>query len=241
MSAPVIGLSTYGRDEKGRFTLYGEYVDAVRAAGGIPVLLPPGERRLGAWLETVDALLLAGGGDLDPVRYDGVRPGTLYDVDEERDASELELVDRAVVSDLPLLCVCRGLQVLNVARGGTLIEHLPDEVGEAVAHRSPERAPVRHPVTVAAGSLLARAMGTRHASPCSWHHQAVRELGRGLVPVAHAPDGVVEAVELDGRSELLAVQWHPELSFQEDPDQLGIFRTLVDWARARRERHSEDG
>jgi putative glutamine amidotransferase len=234
MSAPLIGLPTYGRDERNRFTLFAEYVDGVRRAGGVPVLLPPGEERIERWLETIDGLILTGGGDLDPEVYRGTRGADFYEVDAERDATELALARHVAGTDLPALCICRGMQILNVALGGTLIEHLEDEVGDEVAHRLPPREPVRHPVAIDAGSLTAELSGAREIAPYSWHHQAIRDLAPGLSVVARAPDGVIEAVELDGRPELLAVQWHPELSAAEDTDQQRLFDALVRWA-ARRE------
>ena len=236
MTAPLIGLPTYGRDEKNRFTLFAEYVDSVRRAGGIAVLMPPGETRLEQWLGTIDGLILTGGGDLDPRAYDG-RPGnSIYDLDAERDASELALARHLAESDLPGLCICRGMQVLNVALGGTLMEHIPDEVGEQIAHRLPPREPVRHPVRLAEESLVASVSGGCDIDPFSWHHQAIRAPAPGLRIVGRAPDGIIEAVELVDRLHLLAVQWHPELSAADEPDQQRLFDALVEWASARRAR-----
>lgn len=233
MTAPLIGLTTYGRDERNRFTLYGEYVDSVRRAGGVPVLLPPGEPGWRAWLERLDALLFTGGGDLDPALYDGAPSDSIYGVDAERDASELELARAAAASRRPTLCICRGMQILNVALGGTLIEHLPAEVGERVLHRRPPHAPATHPVEVEGEARLAALMGTRSVEPVSWHHQALRDVAPDLRVVGRAPDGVIEAVELPAHPWLLAVQWHPELSAERDPTQQRIFDGLVAAARAR--------
>jgi putative glutamine amidotransferase len=229
--APLIGITTYGRDEKNEFHLPAEYVDAVRRAGGIPVLMAPGESRIAAWLATVDALILAGGGDLDPHAYGGAEHATIYMLDAERDASEMQFALDIADSTLPVLCICRGAQVLNVALGGTLYEHIPDEFGDTVTHRQPPREPIPHEVTVQKGSRLADLMGAETFSSVSWHHQAVRELGRGLTAVAFASDGVIEAIELEGRPDLVAVQWHPELSAAEDPRQQGLFNWLVECAR----------
>lgn len=236
---PRIGITTYGRDGRGWFELPGEYVDAVRRAGGVALLLPPGEPEVERWLEVVDGLVLAGGGDLDARRYGG-RPVQSYMVDAERDDTELALARRISKGKIPALCVCRGLQVLNVALGGTLIEHLPDEVGAGVLHRRPPREPVRHPVALAEGSRLARVLGATTCEVASWHHQAVRAPAPGLEVVARAADGVVEAVELSGHEDLLAVQWHPELTAGEDPIQQRLFDWLVERARARRRRISCD-
>lgn len=236
MTAPLIGLPTYGRDERNRFTLFAEYVEGVRRAGGIPVLLPPGESRLDEWLETIDGLILTGGGDLDPEAYGGRRGDSIYDLDVERDASEVMLARLLAASDMPGLCICRGMQILNVVLGGTLIEHLPDEVGEETLHRLPPREPVRHPVRLDEGSLVASVTGERDINPVSWHHQAIRQPAPGLEVVGRAPDGIIEAVELHDRPELLAVQWHPELSASTDPDQQCLFDTLVEWAARRSSR-----
>ena len=125
----LIGITTYAREE-GWFKLPGQYIDAVRRAGGVPVLIPPGEENLIGVLQSIHGLVLSGGGDLDPGRYGGRPHEMVYMVDGERDGTELELVKWVTSSELPTLCICRGMQVLNVAFGGTLIEHLPDEVGE---------------------------------------------------------------------------------------------------------------
>jgi len=233
MGAPRIGITTYGRDEENEFTLPAEYVDAVRRAGGLPLLLAPGETLLDPWWSGIDALVLTGGGDLAPERYGGRPAETIYMVDSERDATELELARRLVASELPGLCICRGMQVLNVALGGTLVEHIPDEFGDAVAHRLPPREPVPHPVRVESGSRLAGVLGWTDARPMSWHHQALRELGRGLEVVARAPDGVIEAVELRSHPQVLAVQWHPELTAASEPEQQRLFDHLVELARRR--------
>lgn len=227
MDAPLIGLTTYGRDGQGWFQLPGEYVDSVRRAGGVPLLIPPGEPDVGRWVRTVDALVLTGGGDLDPDVYGGARLESTYMVDGERDRSELALARRLLDSDLPGLCICRGTQVLNVALGGTLVEHVPDEFAERVTHRLPPREPTPHAVSVEPGSRLAGLLGATEIEAVSWHHQAIRDLGEGLSVVARAPDGVIEAVELAGRERLVAVQWHPELSSATDAAQQGLFDWLV--------------
>ncbi|HEV8647354.1 MAG TPA: gamma-glutamyl-gamma-aminobutyrate hydrolase family protein, partial [Burkholderiales bacterium] len=139
---PLIGLTTYGRGADNRYTLPAEYLDAVRRAGGVPVLIAPGEPRWEAILDVVDALILSGGGDIDPSRYNGKRHETNYAIDQERDALELELGRCVIASGMPTLGICRGAQILNVVQGGKLIEHIPDEFGEKVLHRAPPREPV---------------------------------------------------------------------------------------------------
>lgn len=230
-NAPVIGITTYGRDERGRYTLPAEYVAAVERAGGVPVLIPPLPALAARYLALVDGFVLAGGGDLDPAHYGGNAHETLYSVDAQRDALELELARRIVERRRPALAICRGLQVVNVALGGSLIEHLPAVVGEQVLHRAPPREPTPHPVRVKAGSRLAAIAGVTEFAPMSWHHQAVRTLAPGLEAVATAPDGTIEAVELAAHPWLLAVQWHPELTAQREPAQQRLFDALIEATR----------
>ena len=223
--SPRIAITTYGRNEKGRFTLPAAYVEAVRRAGGIPLLVPPGETRAEEVLEIADALVLAGGPDVDPARYGGARHPKLTALDPERDATEVALVRGAVAGAKPALCICRGMQVLNVALGGTLIEHVPDEVGEEVPHRRDDYVP--HAVSVEEGSRLARVLGTTSCSPASSHHQALRRVADELAVVARAPDGIVEGVELRSHPFLLGVQWHPEHTAASDRTQQRLFDALV--------------
>ncbi len=227
MRAPIIGITTYGTDERGRYTLPAEYVEAVDRAGGVPLLMPPVPEHAQRYLSLVDGVILAGGGDLDPKHYEGAWHATLYGIHEGRDALELALARQIVKQGTPLLAICRGMQVLNVALGGTLIEHLPDAVGEGVLHRAPPREPVPHPVTVKPGSRLAEVLGGDECAPLSWHHQAVRALAPGFTAVAQAPDGTIEAMEMPRHPWLLAVQWHPELTAQKDPAQQRLFDALV--------------
>ncbi len=231
MAAPVIGITTYPRDDRGRFHLPTEYVEAVRRAGGLAWLIPPGEARAAELFEHLDGLCLAGGGDIDPELYGGSRHPTLYGLDRGRDETELALVRAALERELPTLGICRGCQLVNVALGGTLIEHLPDVVGERIAHRGPDRSSVPHAVELAPGSRIASIVGRGAAPPLSSHHQAIRDVARGLEIVARAPDGTIEAVEVRGQRFFVAVQWHPEESAGDDPDQQRIFDAFVDAAR----------
>lgn len=223
---PSIGITTHGRTERGRFDVNAKYVDAVRRAGGFPVLLPPGERDPAECLEFLDGIAITGGSDVDPKRYGGQPHAQVYGIDPERDASEIALVHAVMEQKKPCLCICRGIQVLNVALGGTLIEHLPDEVGERVLHRHGNDYQT-HDVEVVAHTRLARIVGAGRLSTPSWHHQAVRALGRGLAVCARAPDGVIEAVEHDSHEDLIAVQWHPEHTAETDRRQQALFDWLV--------------
>ncbi|MFP5320395.1 MAG: gamma-glutamyl-gamma-aminobutyrate hydrolase family protein [Acidimicrobiia bacterium] len=241
MARPLIGITTYPPDRDGRVELPQEYVHAVRRARAEPVLVPPGTADdpvdVGVVLGRLDGLVLAGGGDIEPDRYGGAGHETVYALRPERDRDELALVPAVLDRRLPTLAICRGLQVLNVALGGTLVAHLPDVVpgpdAGGVAHRlEPEEirgraTPTPHEIEVEAGSALARAMGAERVTPMSWHHQAVDRLGEGLRVVARAPDGVVEAIEVDGHPEVVAVQWHPELTAAVDPTQQALFDDLA--------------
>lgn len=228
---PLIGLTTYGRGTDNRYTLPADYLDAVRRAGGVPVLIAPGEPRWEVILDVVDALILSGGGDIDPGRYNGKRHETNYAIDQERDTLELELGRRVIASGMPTLGICRGAQILNVVQGGKLIEHIPDEIGEKVLHRAPPREPVTHSVTLKTGSRLAKILGRNQFDAASWHHQALRGVAAGFEAVAHAPDGTIEAIEMPSHRWLFAVQWHPELTAASDPLQQKLFDAIVEEAR----------
>lgn len=231
MKSPRIGISSYPRSGKREtYSVPTGYVDAIRGAGGIPIIFPTGEKEPGRLLDLVDGLVLPGGGDVSPRHYKGREHEAIYDVSEERDAFEMALARAALArGDQPLLCICRGLQVLNVALGGDLHVHLPDLGDNTVAHRHPERLPTRHPASIQEGSRLAAILGTNRVSVLSWHHQAVHRLGRDLRAAAWAEDGVIEALEHETQPFCIAVQWHPELQL-DDPVQQKLFQAFVDRA-----------
>ena len=225
---PVVGISSYARSgQPAAFSIPTGYVDAVRRAGAVPIVLPPGEQEPQALLALMSALIVSGGGDINPSAYGGRHHETVYSVCEERDAFEFALT-RAALADtrVPMLCICRGLQVLNVVCGGTLHVHLPETYGERVAHRLPPRDTSMHAVEIDPDSRLAHVLGTTRAQVRSWHHQGIDRLGEGLRAVAWAEDGVVEAVEHLQHPWCIAVQWHPEMQL-EDPVQQRIFRALI--------------
>lgn len=228
---PRIGITTYPRtgEERPAFSLPTAYVDAVLAAGGLPLLLAPGHEEPEEYLEHVDGVIFAGGGDIHPDHFGAEEHPAQYGQDDERDAFELRLMQAVLERETPILAICRGLQLLNVVCGGDLHVHLPDVVGEAVLHRLPTRKPVLHRVRLAEGSALAGIYGAPEIETLSWHHQAVNRLGAGLVATAWAEDGTVEGVSLDAADWLLAVQWHPEMRTEEVP----LFRALVVRARQR--------
>ncbi len=228
---PLIGLTTYGRSTDNRYALPADYLDAIRRAGGVPILIAPGEPHWEDLLDTVDGLILSGGGDIDPAHYNGKRHESNYGIDHERDALELGLARRVVESELPALGICRGAQVFNVALGGTLIEHIPDEVGETVLHRAPPREATRHGVKLDPESLLSRILGCAEFEATSWHHQALRAVAEGFETAAFAADGTIEAIEMPEHPWLIAVQWHPEITAASDPLQQRLFDALVEATR----------
>jgi putative glutamine amidotransferase len=204
------------------------YVQAIEAAGGIPVVVPPlADRDVERMLARLDGLVLSGGPDLAPEAY-GAGPHVQLGVTEPRlDGFEYAMAREAARLELPILGICRGAQTLNVARGGTLHQHLPDVVGDAIAHRQIEdgRVPT-HPVAVAPGSTLAAVLGATQLNVNSFHHQAVERLGTGLCACAWAPDGTIEAIEDPERPFVLAVQWHAE-ALRDVPMHLGLFEVLA--------------
>ena len=227
---PRIGLTTYVEDarwgvwDRPAAVLPHSYVTAVLAAGGLPVLLPPapddGGRSVRSALSAIDALVLTGGADLSPASYGASADPSTQGVRPDRDAWEIDLLGEALRADMPVLAICRGAQVLNVACGGTLHQHVPDVVGHE-GHRPSPAVLGTTSVRLAPGTSLASILGTEIKVPC-YHHQAVAQLGAGLSAVGWADDGLVEALALEGARFVVAVQWHPE-----DGDDPRLFDALV--------------
>lgn len=242
MTRPLIGITTWRRPidtavGRGRpaHTLGVEYSRPIEEAGGAVVLLPP-TAGVDETLDALDALVLSGGEDVLPARYGGPpQPGQAHD--EERDAHEIALALGARERGLPTLAICRGLQVVNVAFGGTLIADLP-QAGDHVTPTSPEGILAeRHPVTLVAGSRLARVYGAAERVVNTIHHQAVDALAPGFEVTARAADGTVEGIETAGW-DLWAVQWHPEKldGPQESDEERRLFAALVAAAQTHRSR-----
>lgn len=206
-------------------------MDAVRNAGGVPIILPVGGADLRELIHFIDGIIFSGGGDIDPNWYGGDSHSTNYNIDPERDRFELALMNIVLKSKLPTLCICRGTQILNIVLGGNLIPHIPDVFGETVFHRTPDRKPVDHMIKIRPKSFLAIIMNKKVRNVKSWHHQSLDKLGKGLNAVAWSDDGVVEAVELKKNELLLAVQWHPELNAAENPLENHLFLDLVKKAK----------
>lgn len=229
MAKPRIGLTCDLDPERERIVLREAYCRAILAAGGLPVLLPyvPPEKAAG-YLEIVDGLLLTGGGDIEPSFFGARTTASLHKVLPRRDAFELALTRAALAGGKPILAICRGIQVLNVAAGGDLYQDIPAEVPGALDHdqEQPRHQP-SHLVTTIPGTRLADLLGPE-APVNSLHHQAVRRLGDGLRVAALAPDGVIEGIEGWGESLVLGVQWHPEDLYTGDGRQRALFEYFVE-------------
>jgi len=235
MNAPLVGITVRGHAaDPSRRTPYGYYVpaahvQAVEAAGGVPVLLPHRLEVAPTLIRRLDGIVLSGGADVAPATYDQLPHPATYGVDDERDAFETTLVRQALAEDIPLLAICRGIQVLNVALGGTLWQHIPDHNDGQVAHApaTPALPPPIHTIRVTPDSRLARALGRDTAQVNSFHHQAIREAGAGVSVVAWAADGIIEGVELPANRFTVGVQWHPERLFHQDYTHFALFCALI--------------
>jgi putative glutamine amidotransferase len=241
---PVVGIPTQTLQSLGgvsaeippSWVMSQRYVIALTQAGAIPYLIPlVDEPTLRGVYEQLDAVFLPGGADIDPASY-GLDPSPLCDkTDPARDRVELSLATWAIEEGKPVLGVCRGMQLINVATGGTLYQDLAQQMRGAIKHdyfpfngRTFARDFLAHEVRVAAGSRLAALMGDGQLRVNSMHHQGVRELGTGLIATAVAPDGLIEAVEGDGDAYLMAVQWHPEALTDNDARTRRLFENFID-------------
>jgi len=230
---PIIGITTSCKSETGHYCLFSNYIDAVRRAGGVPVLLTPGELHQARILDFVDGLLFSGGGDIDPSEYGGSCHSSIYRINAERDAFELGLASLALKANIPLLGICRGLEIFTVVSGGRLISHIPDEFGEAIIHRADQSHGVEHAVQIIPRTRLSTLLHHKtEVKVVSWHHQAAEAAPTGWRVAAQAPDGVIEAIEHQHHPWAIAVQWHPELA-PDDLLQQRIFRAFVQAASQR--------
>lgn len=235
-SRPVVGVSCCW--DEGRVSQSDAYLTAVRAAGGVPVVLPPvlSAEDAAAALASVDALILSGGEDIAPARYGEEVLNATVEVNGARDTSDFLLATEALRRGLPILGICRGEQLTNVVLGGSLYQDIPSQVGSAIRHRQsePDGVPT-HMIYIEAGSHLHGLLGADSLMVNSFHHQAVKDPGAGVHVVARAADGVVEAWEYDGskRASILCVQFHPELLYARGGNTtfLPIFQDLVHRAR----------
>jgi putative glutamine amidotransferase len=242
MNPPLIGVSTSVTFDRypERAYVNAAYLGAVQQAGGIPILLPPQLEPSGRaeLVKRLQGVLLTGGGDVDPARFGEAPHPTTADVSAARDGLEIELTRWAIETRTPLLAICRGLQVLNVALGGSLHQDIPSEPGSPLDHSQVallgSRGTAVHQVKVQDGSRLAGILGALEVDVNSFHHQAIHRLGRGLKDVAWAPDSIIEGMELvDDSRFAVGVQWHPEELVGHDRTARNLFRALVERARER--------
>ena len=224
---PMIGITSSYNWDKHSHTIPNSYIDAIERAGGTPVILPPTfQIDVNQLLEAVDGLVLTGGVDVDPQIYGEDSVPNMGRIDPKRDHFELEITRRALEIGKPILAICRGHQVLNVAAGGTLYQDIPSQVEGSIKHSG--KAPLYYPshkARVQEGSKLHGMFEKDELGVNSFHHQAVKDLGEGLVATAWAPDGVIEAMEFPGESFVLGVQWHPERMI--DGEMLKLFQSFI--------------
>jgi len=233
MSTPFIGITTQ-RAATGGSPVVGSpesYIQAVRNAGGMPLLIPLNltTAELDEVFPRLDGILLPGGGDIDPVFFQGPAHNAVYGIDPDRDRVELHLIRQAAESGKPFLGICRGIQVINVALGGTLYTHIQDQHPNALRHDWYPDIPrdyLAHPIQVQKNSSLSRILGGTSVETNSLHHQGIHQPAPRLTPVAWAPDGIIEAVELTGHPFGLGVQWHPE-NLQAYPEMRALFQSLI--------------
>jgi putative glutamine amidotransferase len=238
---PVIGIPCYAAERAGNNRpIFGNnraYAQAVLRAGGAPILLPPVEDEdvLAAIRPRLDGLLLSGGGDVDPARYHEEALPETDEPETARDFTEFRLTEWALEDGLPILGICRGMQVLNVALDGTLYQDIPLQLPQAARHNYAPRAgdTIAHRLRVAAGSRFATIAGTEQPAANSFHHQAVKEPGRGIEIVGWSDDGLPEALEAPAYPFVVAVQYHPEALDPSDVPSQRLFRALVEACEAR--------
>lgn len=233
---PIIGITVDAEEPGGYsklpwYALRRNYAAAVADAGGLPMLLPHETALAEEFLGRLDALIVTGGAfDIDPALFGAATRHPTVTLKEDRTAFELAVTKGALDRDMPVLGICGGQQLLHVALGGTLIQHIPDEVPDALAHEQPNpRTEPGHSVRVAPGTLLHRITGGGDLPVNSAHHQAAKDVPDGVIVSAVAPDGVIEAIEAPRHRFCLGVQWHPE--YRINPGDPRIFAALVEAAR----------
>lgn len=246
MKRPLIGITAYNyiKPTTGwRYDVcYGKNAAAIEDAGGLPVLIPSmvSMETLRGIYERLDAVMLPGGGDVNPSRYhaEAETDIKLYDISDERDEMEISMAQWAVEDDLPVFGICRGIQVLNVALGGSLVQDIPARMTTDLRHtiKSPQeelRSQLLHDVTLKEGSLLASVLGEKQVTVNSIHHQALRDVAPRATISAVAPDGVIEGIELPDKQFVMAVQWHPEDLVDDDARMQNLFTSFVEAAHKR--------
>jgi putative glutamine amidotransferase len=227
MPRPIIGITLDSEPAGGWskmpwYALRQNYCDAVARAGGLPVPLPHEPELAGEYLARLDGLLITGGAfDVDPSLFGAATRHATVKTKDRRTAFEYAVTRGAIEADKPVLGICGGQQLMNVVLGGTLIQHIPDEVKDPLPHEQPNpRTEAGHPVKIVAGTLLHRVVKELELPVNSAHHQAVKEVGKGIVINAVAPDGVIEGIEDPRRRFVIGVEWHPEYSISPGDDRI---------------------
>jgi len=228
---PIIGINCdYEEEGKQPYSFtYRDYCEAIIAAGGIPFLLPiiNDKNDVKFLLEKIDGLLLTGGNDVPPQRYGEERHEKTVCVHPDKDISDIALVETAIRMKNPILAICYGAQLVNVALGGSLIQDIPSEVKTPIIHKDSKNEHYTHTITIEKNSLLYQIIGTDCIKANSTHHQAIKRLGNGLKDTAHTEDGIIEAVEWKDYPFLVGVQWHPE-RMTDSPHHLALFKALIE-------------
>ena len=214
-----------------RVRLTAAYVTALESAGLIPLIVPPlsSASAAAAIMDSVSGLVLTGGEDVDPARYGEKRHEKVRYVNAARDTTEAALIEEAKARGKPVLAICRGIQILNVALGGTLVQDIPSQCDTRIAHDEDSPRDTRsHEISVEPGSLIARAIGTEHLTVNSFHHQSVKRVADGMRVTARSPDGIIEGLESTGDWWVMAVQWHPEeMTDSPEPWDRGLFKAFA--------------
>ena len=235
---PLIGISptpenkSFDHGDFRRYALADTYTRSILAAGGIPVILPAHAELVDDLLDTLDGIVFSGGSDINSSYWNEEPHPEAYGFDAERDDFELQAIPKVVARDMPMLGICRGIQSVNVALGGSIVQDIPDQLPDTLQHRQHQdgkkRDAVSHAVSIQEGdNLLYRIHGDTTMETNSFHHQAIKDLGQGLEVIATAEDGVIEAVWNPSMTFGLAVQWHPEMLAADRPDQAALFEALV--------------
>ena len=214
-----------------RVRLTAAYVTALESAGLIPLIVPPLSRASAAAviLDSVSGLVLTGGEDVDPARYGEKRHEKIRSINAARDATEAALIEEAKARGKAILAICRGIQILNVALGGTLVQDIPSQLDTKIAHdEDSPRNSRSHDISIEPGSLIAKAVGTEHCTVNSFHHQSVKRVADGMRVTARSPDGVIEGLESTDDWWVMAVQWHPEeMTDSPEPWDRGLFKAFA--------------
>lgn len=234
---PLIGVTTYRMTNSLGINVHGvaeAYLNAVQDAGGLPVMIPLGlsEDTLNALLPRLDGILFTGGGDIDPAHYNQLDDICSHDIDPDRDRVEFWLLKHALSQNKPLMGICRGFQLMNVGLGGSLYSDVQSQMPGALKHDyypNWSRDYPAHSIQIEPNTRLAEILGTLETEVNSLHHQSVRELGAGIVPLAYAPDGTVEALQITNNPFGIAVQWHPEWLQAHEPMR-NLFRAFIQTA-----------